>query len=491
VTFSSVLFLFFFLPVTLAVSYVLHSLAQSSNQPNKWTKAANLWLIATSIVFYGWSEPRLIWLLLASGAVNFTAGLLIEVREGSSRKWTLAAAIAANLCALGWFKYSGLLASISMRLEAALGMSGPSRLNSLSVALPLGISFYTFHGISYVIDVYRRKISAERRPFIFCLYYSLFPQLVAGPIVRYSEISGDLLARSVSANDVFFGMRRFAIGLAKKTLIANPVSVVADGVFAMAPENLTSAAAWAGVTAYALQIYFDFSGYSDMAIGIGRALGFHFPENFDYPYCATSVRDFWRRWHMTLTRWFRDYLYFPLGGNRCSLPRQAANLVIVFALCGLWHGASWTFLGWGLFHGFFLSAERVTGNKGISLRFFPKVGAHLYTMAVVCFGWVLFRSESWNQTLTLWRAMVDFPTLGQWRGIPWRLLTVDLALAFGAGILASTRVGPWIGRHLSAKDTSSFRAFEWVQSAAVLALFFLSLVAVGAGSHNPFIYYRF
>jgi len=491
VTFSSILFLFLFLPATLGVSYLLHALARAAPEPAGWIKAANLWLIAASIAFYGWSEPTLLWLLLASGAGNFAAGLLIERREGPARRLFLGAAIAANLGVLGWFKYSGLLASLAARIAAALGAASGSRIGGFSVALPLGISFYTFHGISYIVDVYRRKVAAERRPMVFCLYYSLFPQLVAGPIVRYAEIAGSLTVRSVGLNDVYIGARRFAIGLAKKTLIANQVSVVADAVFGMAPGDLTAAAAWIGVTAYALQIYFDFSGYSDMAIGIGRALGFCFPENFDHPYCATSVREFWRRWHMTLTRWFRDYVYIPMGGSRCGLPRQLANLVVVFSLCGLWHGASWTFLGWGLFHGIFLTAERLAGNRALPGRGIAAILGHGYALVVVGFGWVLFRSESWSQTMALWRAMLDLRSLGDWQAIPWRTLTADVALAFAAGIVAATRLGPWLRGRLSSWGRPVESLARLAECTAILALFWLSLVSVGAGSHNPFIYYRF
>jgi len=488
VTFSSVLFLFYFLPATLGVSYALYALARVSKGPSAWITAANLWLIAASFVFYGWSESRLLWLLLASGAGNFGAGLLIERLEGARRRVALGLAIAANVGVLAWFKYGGLLADLAYRIEAAFGRPSGSSRAVLSVALPLGISFYTFHGISYIMDVYRRRIAAERQPMVFCLYYSLFPQLVAGPIVRYAEIASSLTTRSVGLEDLYAGMRRFAIGLAKKTLIANQVAVVADGVFGMAPANLTAAAAWIGVTAYALQIYFDFSGYSDMAIGIGRALGFRFPENFDHPYMAASVRDFWRRWHMTLTRWFRDYLYFPLGGNRCGRPRQLANLVIVFSLCGLWHGASWNFLGWGLFHGFFLAAERLAGNRALPGG---RLLGHLYTLVVVWFGWVLFRSESWHQTVSIWRAMLDLRSLGDWRAVPWQTLTADIALAFVAGIAAATDWGSRLRHRLSSPIRPIGSIAAVAESAVILVLFGLGLMSVGAGSHNPFIYYRF
>jgi alginate O-acetyltransferase complex protein AlgI len=487
-TFSSVLFLFYFLPATLGVAYALQALAERQKRPTGWTTAANAWLVTMSLVFYGWSEPRLLWLLLGSGASNFCAGLLVERLEGRGRKAALAAAIAVNLGVLGWFKYGGLLASAAARLGAALGLPAGVLPAGFSVALPLGISFYTFHGISYVVDVYRGVVPAERRPLLFGLYYTLFPQLVAGPIVRYAEIASELAARQVRFEDVYAGMRRFAIGLAKKTLIANPVSVVADGVFGLAPGELTAAAAWIGVTAYSLQIYFDFSGYSDMAIGIGRVLGFRFPENFDHPYTAPSVREFWRRWHMTLTRWFRDYLYFPLGGNRRGAAREAGNLVAVFALCGLWHGASWTFLGWGLFHGAFLSAERLGRGRRIPGA---AVLGPIYTLGVVWFGWVLFRSASWAQTLSIWRAMLDLRSLADWRAVPWQTLTADVALAFAAGVLASTRLGSWLGRRLLAAPPGVGSAALLAESAVLVALVALSLLAVGAGAHNPFIYYRF
>ncbi len=487
-TVSGVIFLFYFLPATLGGAYALQALAAVRRGPSGGAPASTLWLIAASVVFYGWSEPHLLGLLLGSAAVNFCAGLLIRRLEGASRRSALVAGLAANLGLLGWFKYSGLMAAATVRLAAFLGFQAPGSLVGFSVALPLGISFYTFHGISYIMDVYRGVIPAERRPLAFGLYYTLFPQLVAGPIVRYAEIAADLTVRRISLEDVYAGMRRFAIGLAKKTLIANQVALIADGVFGLDPANLTAAAAWIGVAAYSLQIYFDFSGYSDMAIGIGRALGFRFPENFEHPYTAISVRDFWRRWHMTLTRWFRDYLYFPLGGNRRGAARQAANLFIVFSLCGLWHGASWTFLGWGLFHGFFLSVERLAQKKPIPGG---RLLGHAYTLAVVGFGWVLFRSGSWHQTVSLWRAMLDLSTLGDWRAVPWQTLTGDVALAFAAGLVASTGIGSKLRGRLLAASRPLQSAAGLAESAAIVVLFGLSLLSVGAGSHNPFIYYRF
>ena len=351
--FSSPIFLACFLPVLLGI----YALAPS--------RARNAVLLAGSLFFYAWGEPKAVLLMLALIGVNHAAGLAIArrlppdgARPPRGARLALALGVAADLAALGTFKYASFLAQ---NLQA-LGLAVPDP----GIALPIGVSFYVFQCVSYLADVYRRAIPAERSLPDFALYVSLFPQLVAGPIVRYASIRGEMRDRTLRADDAAEGLRRFGRGLAKKVLVADTLAKVADAAFPADLAALPQAFAWAGAFCYALQIFYDFSGYSDMAIGLGRVFGFRFPENFDHPYGSTSVREFWRRWHMTLSGWFRDYLYIPLGGSRRGAARTYLNLVLVFALCGLWHGASWCFVLWGLWHGLGLVGERLLARRAPS-----------------------------------------------------------------------------------------------------------------------------
>ena len=300
------------------------------------------------------------------------------------RQWLLTIAVAANLGMLVYFKYLNFLLVTLGRV--GLGLSWEH------VVLPLGISFFIFQAMSYTIDVYRGDVPPARDPVAFACYITMFPQLVAGPIVRYLDVANQLRCRTISAEKMASGIRRFIIGLAKKVLVANQMAILADQSFALSSTEISFGAAWMGTLAYTLQIYFDFSGYSDMAIGLGRMFGFEFLENFNYPYIARSVQDFWRRWHISLSTWFRDYLYIPLGGNRGSVAGTCFNLLAVFALCGFWHGASVNFLLWGLFHGVFLMLERICRGHFRA----PRLLGHVYTLVVVMFGWVLFRAETWD-----------------------------------------------------------------------------------------------
>jgi len=308
----------------------------------------NLWLLAFSILFYAWGEVGFVGLMLASTVINYFLGSWVEKESDERRRrWAVGVAIAFNLGLLGVFKYTNFAVH---NLNALLGMIGAKPVMVKDVRLPIGISFFTFHAISYVMDIYRRKWAAAKNPADVALYIFFFPQLIAGPILRWNAIAPQIASRRQSIDRFAQGIRRFAEGLAKKVIIANAVAVPADAIFGASSDwhDLTVATAWVGAICYMLQIYFDFSGYSDMAIGLGTMFGFEFMENFNYPYVAQSIRDFWRRWHISLSSWFRDYLYIPLGGNRCSERRNKVNLVVVFLLCGLWHGASWTFVLWGL-----------------------------------------------------------------------------------------------------------------------------------------------
>jgi alginate O-acetyltransferase complex protein AlgI len=367
------------------------------------------------------------------------------------------------------------------------------------IHLPIGISFFTFQALSYVIDVYRGTVPAQRNPFHFGLYVSLFPQLIAGPIVRYADVAGQILERTVTREGFARGVQRFIIGLGKKMLIANTLASSADRVFALPAGELTLAAAWLGVVCYALQIYFDFSGYSDMAIGLGRMFGFDFLENFHYPYVARSVTEFWRRWHLSLSTWFRDYVYHPLGGNRQGRARTYANLLIVFFLCGLWHGASWTFIVWGLFHGAFLVLERLGLSRALERAWLPV--RHAYTLLVVLVGWVFFRADSLAQAMLFLEAMVGLGAAGLSSMATLEYATLETVLVMMVAIPAATPLLPALQDRANAllEDCRQRSwpvwpieiAYHGAGTLGLAALFLLSACTLAAGTYNPFIYFRF
>jgi alginate O-acetyltransferase complex protein AlgI len=485
VVFSSPIFLFLFLPSL----FGLYFLAPQS--------ARNLLLLAASLVFYSWGEGRYIAVLLTSIACNYWLGLWLDrLRGRPSARLALALAVAGNLVLLIAFKYANFLVHELNHLMSALGRPD---IELDPVHLPLGISFFTFHALSYVIDVYRGEVRALRSPIAFALYISFFPQSIAGPIVRYSDVAGQLLHRVVTRAGFALGVRQFVIGLAKKMLIANTVAVAADAIFGLPARDLTGSLAWLAIICYTLQIYFDFSGYSDMAIGLARMFGFEFRANFNYPYIAASVTEFWRRWHISLSSWFRDYLYIPLGGNRCRPARVYANLLIVFMLCGLWHGASWTFLFWGLFHGTFLVLERRGWGRRLESAWAPL--RHVYMLAVVMVGWVFFRSSTRAYALQFLGAMVG---LGQGAGVRYHVrlyLDAELALAIVLGVIGSMPVLPWLesirDRALAAAAARTRlapaldAAFAWTGVVAVAVLLVGSAMLLAAGTYNPFIYFRF
>lgn len=474
--FSSPIFLFLFLPFVLAAHFALPR------------SARNLFLLFASLLFYAWGQAKFVPILLASIAVNFAFGLWIDAERGNrSSSLALALAVTTNLALLIAYKYSSLLADSLNWISSALG--GSAVVAPPLIALPLGISFLTFHALSYLIDV-SRGARAQRNPLDLALYITLFPQLVAGPIVRYSHLAPQIADRQVIFEDFALGVRRFIIGLGKKVLIANQLATPADAIFALPTNELTLGLSWLGAAYYTLQIYCDFSGYSDMAIGLGRMLGFRFPENFDYPYTSRSLREFWQRWHISLSTWFRDYLYIPLGGSRRRPERVYLNLVTVFALCGLWHGARWSFLVWGLYHGSFLVLERV-GLGALLGRWLPPF-RHLYLLLVVMVGWVFFRAESSAQAVAFLGAMVG---LGAGSGVeyhPTLYIDTALVLATVAGIIGSMPVGPALQRW---RERAAATPFAWAMEAAGGALLAITLLvscmALAARTYNPFIYYRF
>jgi len=469
--FSSTVFLFLFLPLVLALYFIT---------PHR---LRNGLLLIASLVFYAWGEGYFVFLMLVSIAINTVCGLIIEKRRMHGAKPALVAAIVLNLALLISFKYANFLIDNLNLLLAAISLP----LVQLDpVHLPIGISFFTFQAMSYVIDVYRGEARAQANPVNSSLYIALFPQLIAGPIVRYHDIARQLQDRSVNLELFTSGVGLFIIGLGKKMLIANPMGEVADQVFALPPGELSTALAWAGVVCYGLQIYFDFSGYSDMAIGLGRMFGFEFKINFFYPYVAMSFRDFWRRWHISLSRWFRDYLYIPLGGNRKSRARTYFNLLVVFFLCGLWHGASWNFVIWGLLHGGFLVLERTAFGRWLENCWRPL--RHAYLISGVLLAWVFFRSEGLDQATGYIAAMFGDGADGVRHPLA-LYLTSDKWLVLAAGIAGSTPWLPWL------KQRAAERTLPSPVQAAIVALLLCIVVAsamqLAAGTHNPFIYFRF
>lgn len=479
--FSSIIFLFFFLPVTL----LLYLLAGR--------RLRNLLLLAASLLFYAWGEGAYVLLMLCSIALNYASGLLIDRAGTAGRKRIiLSAVVLLNLLPLFYFKYWVFALENIAALLSLLDVG--HALAPSPVHLPIGISFFTFQALSYVIDVYRGMVAPQRSFFNMGLYIALFPQLIAGPIVRYHDIAAQLVRRSVRVEDFSRGVERFVCGLGKKVLLANPMGAMADQVFALDIGELSIAAAWIGAVCYGLQIYFDFSGYSDMAIGLGRMFGFRFLENFNYPYISRSIREFWRRWHISLSNWFRDYLYIPLGGNRKGPVRTGLNLLTVFFLCGFWHGASWNFILWGLCHGFFLVLER--GRLGDRLRRGPVLLQHVYVLLVVFNAWVFFRAETLGYAVQYLGVMYGLG--GADALYPYIAIGLDaefyatLALA----VLLSAPVYPALSRYLQVPAGQPVaRPAATVLVAARLCFVFVvllfSAMNLATGAYNPFIYFRF
>ena len=468
--FSSVTFIAFFLPLFLAAYYLV---------PKKLTQARNALLLLFSIVFYAWGGVGYLALIFASIAVNYLAGLFIgKLGQKGARRAVLVVCVVCNLALLGVFKYANFVTSTL----ASWGLS----ITATSIALPIGISFYTFQGLSYVFDVYKGDAASAKNPLTVALYISLFPQLVAGPIVRYTDIERELSARTYSSEQFASGAVRFAMGFGKKLILANAVGEIADEVFSRTGTDLlTTPLAWLGAIAFSLQIYFDFSAYSDMAIGLGRMIGFHFNENFDYPYVSSSVTEFWRRWHISLSSWFRDYVYIPLGGNRRGVPRQIFNLFVVWALTGLWHGANWTFIVWGLYYGVLLIIEKFVLGKALGKV--PRVIRHAVTLLLVIVGWVLFRSETLGGAWSYLRAMFGAGGSGAAELV---YLLREYAVELAISVVA---VLP-LKKTLLARMERGGKTPAWAQIAVcvlALAVFALAYMKLVSGSFMPFIYFQF
>ena len=466
--FSSFPFLWIFLPLVLTGAVLTRKRDNS------------LFLLAASLIFYAWGEPKYVILLLFSVTLNYLAGLLLAgTHRPVHRTAVAAAAVTADLLLLGYFKYFNFFAD-------TLNHAARTDLIALrAIALPIGISFYTFQSISYIADLYRGTISVQRSWVRLALYISFFPQLIAGPIVKYRDIEPYLTTRVMTLERAVSGLKRFCFGLAKKVLLANMLGFTVDEILLRPPDELSGALCWTAAVFYTLQIYFDFSGYSDMAIGLAETLGFRFKENFELPYCSLSIRGFWRRWHISLSTWFRDYLYIPLGGNRKGFLRTLLNLVIVFFATGLWHGAQWNFVVWGLFHGFFLILERLISFREPENPA-GKLFARIYTMLVVCAGWVIFRADDLTMAGQQLRRMFIPAGQGYWNfsefidPLTLAVCAVSLFFAFGGG--------KRISEGLKAKNAA---AAEILGNIAAVICLFLSIVMLANAAHNPFIYFRF
>ena len=464
--FSSLLFLTIFLPVTVGLYYILPK------------KGRNFLLLLVSLVFYAWGEPTHIFIMLITTLYIWIFGLLVarcteRGKRGLSRLFLILTLI-LSLGTLVFFKYTGFLVdSLPFLRGTALG--------DLNPALPIGISFYTFQSLSYIIDVYRGDVKAQKSWINFAMYISLFPQLIAGPIVRYSDVEDQLEERTCSFDNMARGIRRFVLGLGKKVLIANQIGALWETL----SGNGTMLGAWLAAAAFMFQIYFDFSAYSDMAIGLGRMFGFEFTENFRYPYQAGSITEFWRRWHMTLGTWFREYVYIPQGGNRKGKARQLLNLLIVWSLTGLWHGAAWQFILWGLYYFVFLAAEKLFLLKPLQKA--PGVLRHAYALLVVLLGWVLFACEDVAAADSMYQAMFGI-------GVPLADKTALFYLAGSVVLLALCAVGSTeLPKRLAAKLESKLPepAFRCISYGVILLILLASMAFLVADSYNPFLYFRF
>ena len=471
--FSDLFFLFAFIPA-FAICYMLASLWRRS------LDVRNIILVIFSLIFYAWGEPVYVLLMLFSVLLNYLSGLAIGKTQGTSRRWALALGLVCNLLILGTFKYLGFF--VETLTSIGISVSAPT------IALPIGISFYTFQSISYLIDVYRNESPVQKRFRDLLLYISMFPQLIAGPIVRYGTIAHEINNRHATANDLADGVYRFLRGLGKKVILANQLSELSSQFLVNELNDLTTTGAWLGIVAFTLQIYFDFSGYSDMAIGLGRCLGFHFNENFRHPYCCNSITDFWRRWHISLGSFFRDYVYIPMGGNR---QHQAINILVVWFLTGMWHGASWNFIIWGVYFGIIVMLEKYTLLKVIGK--IPAVLLHIYSLLLVIIGWGIFYFDDFSQMTTFFLRFFgqadtfhDFLTISAITDNFWMWV---MALLFCMPVRsASARLLARITHEGSAlHQTLTFT----VRLSVSLLMLVLSVALLVGATNNAFIYTRF
>lgn len=481
--FSSITFLFFFLPGVLLLYWLVGK------------KRQNILLLAASLLFYAWGEGVYVLLMLASIFLNYFSGRLIEAYRGKFYgRLFFIGAITSNLLILGFFKYAHFVTDNVNHLLIIIGLP---LIDLNPVRLPIGISFFTFQALSYIIDLYRKRISLQKNILNLGLYISLFPQLIAGPIVRYHDIATQLVKRKVTTDDLASGIQRFLFGLSKKVLLANPLAVITDQIFSLPETELTVSVAWLGTVCYTLQIYYDFSGYSDMAIGLGRIFGFKFLENFNYPYISRSIREYWKRWHISLSSWLRDYVYIPLGGNRCGGVRTYLNLLLVFFLCGLWHGASWNFIIWGLYHGAFILIER--SRIGYYQRMLWSPLQTFLTFVILLFGFVIFRCETMSAAANYLSVMIGIS--GDASSAPSLSIYLNSKTQFelAVALLIAMPIYPALCRFRHkilevTTGTTRFAldfVFQISHLTLTICLFYFATISLAAGVYNPFIYFRF
>lgn len=459
--FASMTFLWVFLPILLIVYFLAKD------------KYRNIILLFFSLIFYSWGEPKYVILMIFSIFINYIFGLIIDKTSNKFKKLILFLSIISNLALLAYFKYFNFIIDNINKIFIS------SNLQTKEIALPIGISFYTFQVMSYIIDLYRGDIKLQKNPLKLALYISFFPQLIAGPIVKYHDIEEQINKRTISTEKFTQGIKKFVIGLSKKVLIANTVALMADTAFNADISALSLPLAWLGIICYTFQIYYDFSGYSDMAIGLGKMFGFEFMENFNLPYISTSITEFWRRWHISLSTWFKEYLYIPLGGNRKGKIRTYINLCIVFLTTGLWHGASWNFIFWGAFHGFFILIERIKLKELLDKNKF-KLLNHIYTLAIVMFSWIFFRADNFTKALEYIKVMFSnkLTTNLELSSIINIKLFIVLAVAFiFSGII-----------QILFKKTEKRSLAEPIIISGLMVLCIMTLVS---NTYNPFIYFRF
>ena len=479
--FSNLFFLFAFLPA-FAICYLLAAWidkARTTNrQPKRIHAAKNLVLVCFSLLFYAWGEPVYVFLMLISVLFNYLAGMGIE-RSEKHRKAALVAGVAINIVIIGIFKYLGFFAEILNSVGLRVG--------STQIALPIGISFYTFQSISYLVDVYRRESPAQKHYIDLLLYISMFPQLIAGPIVRYNTVAEAINNRRVNINDIAEGCFRFVIGLGKKVILANQLSTISDQLLGGNLESLTTTGSWVGTLAFALQIYFDFSGYSDMAIGIGRCLGFKFNENFNHPYCCDSITDFWRRWHISLGSFFRDYVYIPMGGNR---RHQPLNILVVWFLTGMWHGASWNFIIWGLYFGLIITIEKFTIMK---LKRKPRILPHIYALLLVCTGWGIFYFDDFSRMTQFFS--IYFGQAGEFSDFITSSVFIDHFYLWILAVLFCMPIRKWVNqltlKITGGENTSYLNIVTLSRIVLTVVVVALSVALLVGATNNAFLYTRF
>lgn len=473
--FSSLTFLYIFLPVVLFIYYIVPK------------QLRNLFILLSGLFFYAWGEPVYVFIMIASTLIDYFAGLVIyKFGECKTvRKLALIISVVMNLSLLGFFKYSSFIVE-NINHIFGTNYGAPTSL------LPIGISFFTFQSMSYTIDLYRGNIQVQKNPVTFAAFVTLFPQIVAGPIVRYEDVANELNERKTDIDTIWDGIIQFVIGLGKKVLIANNIGIIWDNVKAMDIASLPVATAWLGIGAYTLQIYFDFSGYSDMAIGLGKMLGFHFPKNFDYPYISKSITEFWRRWHITLSAWFKSYVYFPLGGSRKGLARTVLNISIVWLLTGIWHGASWNFVIWGVMYGILIIMEKLVTellkrkDKLSVIERIPSFIKRIYAIVLVMLGWVLFDTDTLSQAVSYMKKMFSF-------GAPLAdsytvYIIVNFGILFVISIIGSTQIPAKLVSMIKEKKPA---VIHWCSIAFMVIVMLLTTAYLVDASYNPFLYFNF